>query len=184
MQSVAHFADEIIFNLKLGKIEQLKPMQFLSRSSGVSAQNINRGLVSGACFVALALAYIFAHNSVYFFLSVAYPAYKTAQVINNEDLSSRNGKLYLSYWAIFGLMTIFNWSFGFILRWIPFSHFMQCAFTVWLYSQKTRGAEFLNKLFLEPFLGRYGSVVDKHIQQVKEPMKKDSNPSESSQSYQ
>jgi len=104
-------------------------------------------------------------------LGVLYPAWATAKAVHNDELGSKEGKLWLSYWVIYGTLATINWFFGFILHRLPFYYLFQCLLTIWLYNRKTRGAEFINETLISPFLKRYGQVIEKHAEQAKETIK-------------
>jgi len=168
MQDIRQIVDDIAFNLKLDQFSEHQFLQTLSKKTSIAAKELIRYGVGFVGFMSLFVLFIFAHNFVYFILSVLYPAYLTAKTTINDDTFSRDGRLYLSYWVCFGFLTIFNQFFGFVLRWIPFSKLVQCLFTVWLYNEKTRGAEFLHKTFLQPLFDKFGGAVKESSERVKE----------------
>ena len=172
MNEITHLIDDFIFNLKLDKFEQHKLVQNISQKSKIASKQLLRGVIGFLGAVTLFWTFIFAHNLVYFLLSVMYPAFLTAKAINNSTAFEKNGKLYLSYWVTFSFLTAFNQLFGFVLRHIPFSKFLQCLFTIWLYNHKSRGAEFLNHIFLQPLFKSKSEGSEKSL---KEDLKGEAN---------
>jgi len=102
-------------------------------------------------------------------LSVLYPAFLTAKTITQEDVFSRDGKLYLSYWVCFAFLGIFQSLFSWAFRFIPFSRLGMCLFTLWLYNSRTRGAEWINMHLFHPILSKFGA--QKHFENAKETVK-------------
>ena len=168
MQDVRRIVDDLIFNLKLDRLSENRLLMNLSKKTHVAANDMVRLAVGAFTFIGLSIMFVFAHNFVYFLLSVLYPAFLTAKTTINEDIMSRDGKLYLSYWVCFGFLTLFNQFFGFVLRWVPFSKLAQCLFTVWLYNERTRGAEYLNRTFLQPIFSKYGGKAKQGLEKAKD----------------
>ena len=160
MQQVINMLDDVIFNLKLEKYEAQQHLHTLSKKLKVHPKQILRGGVSVAAAFVGFIVFLFAKEFVYLCLSIGYPAFMTAKTLSQENAYSRDGKLYLSYWVCFAFLSIFNLPLNFILRHIPFSYFVQCLFTIWLYSQKTRGAEHVGNHLFTPLFRKIGFSED------------------------
>jgi len=174
MQQFVNILDEVIFNLKLEKFEGKQFFSSLAKKYHIHPKQILRGGLSGFGIFASFITFLFARNFVYLCLSVAYPAYLTIKTLNNDEALARNGRLYLSYWGCFALMTLCNGPFDFIISHIPFSYFAQCLFTIWLYSTRTRGAEFVNSFAFRPLLRILGQFEEKKGESGNEAMRKQS----------
>jgi receptor expression-enhancing protein 5/6 len=139
-----------------------------AKKFNVHPKQILRGGVGFIGILVLASLLFFAKNLIFLFLSVVYPAFRTAKILNNDDMFSKDGRLWLSYWTCYGFISILNIFFGFLVRHIPLFNFFECVFTLWLYNNKTRGAEFINHNIFMPFIKQYGGFVDKKVVQAKE----------------
>ena len=168
MQDVRKIVDDLIFNFKLDNLQNNRFLMNLSKKTHIASKDMVRWAVGFFTFIGLSIMFVFAHNFVYFLLSVLYPAFLTAKTTLNDDIMSRDGKLYLSYWVCFGFLTLFNQFFGFVLRWVPFSKLAQCLFTLWLYNDRTRGAEYLNRTFLHPIFSKYGGKAKEGVEKAKD----------------
>lgn len=165
MQDATRMLDEVIFHLKLERFEALPPLQMVAEKLKTPPKNVLRGGIGAVGLLATLILLLLAHDLVYLAISVIYPAFSTARATLNDNLLSKEGKLWLSYWGCFGILTVINFFFGFILHHIPFFGLIQCVFTIWLYNGKSRGAEFLNNSFLQPFMKKYGLNLKRPVTQ-------------------
>ena len=168
MKDATKIIDDILFNLKLERFEGEKPLQALSQKLNAHPKQILRiGVAAILVIVSLTLLF-FADHLVFTALSVVYPAFATARVLSHDNLYSKDGKHWASYWVCFGVLGIAEMLLGFILHHILFFNLMRCIFVIWLSNKKTRGAEYLYHNFLHPQIKKFAPVLDEHVDQPRE----------------
>ena len=155
MQDGIKLIDDITFHLKLDQLVSAKPFGLISEKLGTQPKQLLRGIVGVITLIFSLFVLFFAHNLVFFCISILYPAFSTLRALTYESVFQREGKLWLSYWAFYGAMKLALRVFGFILNSLPFFNFTQSLFTIWLYNRNTKGAEFLTNLLLVPVLKKY-----------------------------
>ena len=167
MQEVFSVLDDVIFRLKLERFEGESPLSLVAQKLNTHPKQVLRGIVGGIALVALLVTLFFAHHTLFLALSVAYPAFQTVRAAAHDDLFSKDGKLWLSYWTVFGIFTVVEFFFGFILHHLPFFNLAKTFFIIWLYNRKTRGAETINNSFLQHYARRFGNTEQSAPTQVR-----------------
>ena len=65
-------------------------------------------------------------------MTVAYPAFKSIQALETAE-DEEDDKIWLSYWVIFGVITIVDQFFWWALEFIPFYFWLRLGFFMWLF---------------------------------------------------
>eukprot|EP00360_Condylostoma_magnum_P001929 CAMPEP_0168316902 /NCGR_PEP_ID=MMETSP0210-20121227/20582_1 /TAXON_ID=40633 /ORGANISM="Condylostoma magnum, Strain COL2" /LENGTH=105 /DNA_ID=CAMNT_0008307277 /DNA_START=12 /DNA_END=326 /DNA_ORIENTATION=+ len=76
-------------------------------------------------------------------LSWGYPAYKTYQVIKENDYDEQ----WISYWMIFGVLTFLEHTILYYLTGNYVWEILKAIFVAWLVHPDFKGAEFINENF-------------------------------------
>jgi len=84
-----------------------------------------------------------------------YPAYICTSVIESED--KEKATQWLTYWIVFALLSVTEFSFYSLTYYIPFYWFLKCAFILWLYPPITFGAQVVYSRFIRPFTLKYSN---------------------------
>ena len=98
-------------------------------------------------------------------VTVVYPGYKSIQALETKE-DEDDDKEWLTYWCIFGVMTVLDEFLGFILAMIPFYYWIKLAFFVWLFAPQTKGSGVFYRLALKPLLLKYEKDIDRFIDEV------------------
>ena len=101
---------------------------------------------------------------LYYSLCIAFPIFMTLKTIETANIEKQ--RHWLAYWAISSLILAFNGRKVFFCC-FPGYELLNIAFHIWLYSEKSQGANFLYKKLLSPFIKKYRSKIDKKINYVR-----------------
>ena len=76
-----------------------------------------------------------------------------------------------SFWGIYGIITIFEMLFGFILGNIPFYRLIRLGFFVFLLDPQTNGAQVLYTSVIAPRMNTHKKEIQILIENVESPAK-------------
>jgi receptor expression-enhancing protein 5/6 len=106
----------------------------------------------------------------YFFsvlLGAAYPVYRTFKALESSNgvslfssSASKDGAL--TYWSIFGCLSVAEAASGPLFQWFPWYYHCKLGFLFWLQNQD--GAGKLYRGGLKPFLRKHEEEVDKALE--------------------
>lgn len=95
-------------------------------------------------------------------ISFVYPAYASFKAIDSG--MPGDDTQWLTYWILFGGMSIIENTLTFVTEWIPFYFPIKLAFFVWLYHPHFLGAGLVYTKFLRPVLAPYIDSLKKNPQ--------------------
>eukprot|EP00127_Corallochytrium_limacisporum_P003829 Clim_evm43s153 gene=Clim_evmTU43s153 len=95
------------------------------------------------------------------FLYPAYCSFKAIETINKDDDTQ-----WLIYWVVYAAFSVAEHFFDYLLFWIPFYYFTKIFFLIWCFLPETRGAEWLYKTFIRPFLQKHSDKIDAGLAKV------------------
>ena len=146
---------------KMGnKIPQLVE---LSKKSGVRVGHICLAI---AVLVPLFVLIFFGVAIITTGITVIYPAFMSVRALESKD-DEEDDKQWLSYWLIFGVLTLADQFLWFILEWIPYYFWIRFALFVFLFAPGTQGALKIYNAILKPALSKNKEKIQKFIDEVK-----------------
>ncbi|CAH8353978.1 unnamed protein product [Eruca vesicaria subsp. sativa] len=89
-------------------------------------------------------------------ISLVYPLYASVRAI--ESRTGRDDKQWLTYWALYSLIKLFELTFYGLLEWIPIWPYAKLALTCWLVLPGLSGAAYLYENYVRSFLLRPHNV--------------------------
>jgi len=101
------------------------------------------------------------------FVYPIYQSYKALKTATKEDDSQ-----WLTYWIVYGFLTLVESFTDFFLFWIPFYYFVKIAFLVWCFLPQFKGATWLYQNAIGPLLNRYEKAIDRDIAEVESTFRK------------
>lgn len=99
-------------------------------------------------------------------LGFAYPAYASFRAIESPDKT--DDTQWLTYWVVFAGFSMFEVFEDFLEEEVPMYYAFKFAFLIWLSAPPTRGAEFLYKNFIKPFMLQHEKQIDTALKQAEE----------------
>lgn len=129
-------------------------------------QKLESGVIVGLALVVLSLITLifFGTTILTLGITVLYPAAQSIKAI--ESNGKDDDKEWLTYWIIFGLFTLIDDFFGFVLAMIPYFFWIKLAFFVFLFAPQTKGALKIYNAVAKPLLDQYRPVIEKLIADV------------------
>jgi receptor expression-enhancing protein 5/6 len=135
----------------------------LSKKTGVRVGHICLG---AAVIIPLLILIFFGATIVAVAVTVLYPGFKSIEALETKD-DDEDDKKWLSYWIIFGLITLADQFFWFILEWIPYYTWVRFALFVFLFAPQTNGSMVIYKSVLKPILEKNQDRIEAFIEDVK-----------------
>jgi len=147
------------FDQELSKIPQLRQLE---AASGVKKTYLAAGVGT------LALLLIFfniAGQLLTNLIGYAYPAYASFKAI--ESAGQKDDIQWLTYWTVFGFLSIVETLVDTIVYWFPFYYLLKTVFLLYLYVPQFKGAEVIYKTVLRPRLLANQSKIDSAVDSAK-----------------
>ncbi len=154
--------DQIIFKLNLHELDKVQILKDIQAKTQIRPAYLGLGAIVLAALLAL-LGY--GSTLLFFVIGFLYPAYKSFKAIESKDLE--DDKQWLTYWAVFSFIHVFDPILSFVFKIIPFFMLVKLAFNIWLLHPKTRGAYVIYNNAIKPLLKKYEGLIDTHIDKVK-----------------
>ncbi|CAJ0628552.1 5980_t:CDS:2 [Entrophospora sp. SA101] len=95
------------------------------------------------------------------FFGFLYPTYASFKAIKTNDVKTI--KLWLMYWIIMALFTMWEGFFDHFIFWFPFYYEIKMLFILWLIYPHSEGAAFLYNKFVNPTLTNHEQEIDSAI---------------------
>ena len=92
-------------------------------------------------------------------LTVVYPGLMSIRAIESEQKD--DDKYWLTYWMIFGQLTVYETFLPFLFYFIPYWDFVKIGFFVWLL--KFNGCQTMFQGFARPALHRYRPQINEFL---------------------
>lgn len=128
--------------------------------------NVDKAYVAGGIMLIpfLLLLSFGSGNFVVDCIGFLYPVYASVKAIESDNKT--DDSFWLTYWLIFALFKVMEGAADRILSMIPYYFFIKCAFLVWCFHSKTKGALIIYnhavKVYLVPLVHEEGEVEKKN----------------------
>jgi len=100
------------------------------------------------------------------FIGFIYPAYASIKAIESKEKD--DDTKWLTYWVTYAFFSLLEFFSDIFLFWIPFYNLSKCIFLLWLmYPSSTNGSLLLYYKFIQPFIVRHESTIDKAFGKAK-----------------
>ncbi|KAF9186126.1 ER membrane protein DP1/Yop1 [Haplosporangium sp. Z 767] len=98
-------------------------------------------------------------------LGWVYPAYRSFKAL--ETPTKDDDKQWLTYWAVYGFVSILESFTDILLYWLPFYFFLKSVFLLWLMIPSFNGAATVYNRILRPFLLQHHNNIDASLNNVR-----------------
>uniref|UniRef100_A0A915B310 Receptor expression-enhancing protein n=1 Tax=Parascaris univalens TaxID=6257 RepID=A0A915B310_PARUN len=95
-----------------------------------------------------------------------YPAYVSVKAI--ETANKDDDTQWLTYWVVFALLSVVEFFSNTFTQYFPVYWLFKCAFLLYLYLPMTLGAQKIYYRFIQPFVVKHQTAIDKRIGRVAE----------------
>ncbi|KAI8611917.1 receptor accessory protein 5 [Chytriomyces sp. MP71] len=98
-------------------------------------------------------------------LGFVWPAYQSFKAIeaHNKDLNTQ----WLTYWTVFGFVSVLEVFSDHLLYWIPFYYAFKAVLILYLVLPQFHGAKVIYDQLLEPYLLKEQTIIDEDITKFK-----------------
>ncbi|KAG0271030.1 ER membrane protein DP1/Yop1 [Linnemannia exigua] len=144
---------------ELNKVPQL--VQF-EAATGVPKTYVALGAGS---FVFLMIFFNFAGQLFSNLLGFVYPAYRSFKALESPE--KEDDKQWLTYWTVYGFVSIIESFTDVLLYWFPFYFFLKTVFLLWLMIPSFNGAVTIYNRVLRPFLVQHKNEIDSSYNNLK-----------------
>ena len=106
-------------------------------------------------------------------LGIAYPCFMTLFSLETEQAD--DDKQWLTYWVVFGLLSLVDQFAGAILHAIPFYYALKMALLVWLFHPSTQGAGTVYDNVVYPLWKEHEGKIEEVSRQIENTVNKGIN---------
>jgi receptor expression-enhancing protein 5/6 len=156
--------DSVCDRLNLNELERIPQVKEICGKVGVKPAHAGLAL-SG--LIAIFCVLEFGTKWFGFLIGFLYPAYQSFKAIETAG-SKDDDKMWLTYWVVFGFLTVFDGLINFVFSFIPFFGILRIGFNIWLFHPKTQGARIIYEKVLRGLLKRYEGKIDSQLNKVGE----------------
>jgi len=149
------------------KLAQFDYLNQLEAKTGVRRAYLVLGV---GVFIVMFILFGFGSSPLCNLVGFVYPIYASFKAI--KTTTQDDDSQWLTYWIVYGFLTLVESFTDFFLFWIPFYYFVKIAFLVWCFLPQFKGATWLYSNVIGPLLSRYEKAIDKEINQVESVVRK------------
>jgi len=149
------------------KLARYDSLTQLEQKTGVRRAYLVLGV---GLFIVMFVLFGFGSSPLCNLVGFVYPIYasfKAIKTVQQEDDSQ-----WLTYWIVYGFLTLIESFTDFFLFWIPFYYFVKIAFLVWCFLPQFKGATWLYLNVVGPLLNRYEKAIDQEISEAESIVRK------------
>lgn len=141
--------------------EKIPPVADFAKAIGVTP-----GVVLGGVFFVVGLVMMLFNGLSIVFMAgtVVYPGLMSIRAIESEQ--KQDDKYWLTYWMIFGIMTVAETFLPFVFYFVPYWFYVKPMFFLWLI--KFNGAQILFESVLRELLHKYKPILLEFIKRATE----------------
>ncbi|KAG0234768.1 ER membrane protein DP1/Yop1 [Actinomortierella wolfii] len=151
------------YNAQLDKeLSKYQKINQLEVATGVPKTYFALGLGS---FIGLMIFFNFAGQLFSNLLGFVYPAYRSFKALETPE--KEDDKQWLTYWTVYGFVSILESFTDILLYWFPFYFFLKTIFLLWLMIPQFNGAVTVYNRFLRPFLVQHSKDIDSSYSNLK-----------------
>ena len=97
-------------------------------------------------------------------VGVLCPTYLSLKALESPE--EDDDKLFLTYWVVYGLFTVFDTFTSFLINRIPFYYTFKLAFLIWMFMPNFKGAIYVYNICIGPLFRKYEGKFDKGFQKI------------------
>ena len=97
-------------------------------------------------------------------VGVLCPTYLSLKALESPE--EDDDKLFLTYWVVYGLFTVFDTFTSFLINRIPFYYTFKLAFLIWMFMPNFKGAIYVYNICIGPLFRKYEGKFDKGVQKI------------------
>jgi receptor expression-enhancing protein 5/6 len=128
----------------------------LSQMTGLSRKTV----IQGIFIILLILVFLgFGQAFLANFIGVVYPCFMSFFALETEQAD--DDKQWLTYWVVFGFMSLVDQFAGVFLTMIPFYYVLKIIILIWLFHPHTQGAITIYDHFIYPLWKEHEEKIDK-----------------------
>ncbi|KAG0209009.1 ER membrane protein DP1/Yop1 [Mortierella sp. GBA30] len=151
------------YNAQLDKeLSKYAPLNQFEAATGVPKTYLALGAGS---FFTLMIFFNFAGKLLSNLLGWVYPAYRSFKALETPE--KEDDKQWLTYWTVYGFVSILESFTDILLYWFPFYFFLKTVFLLWLMIPSFNGAAVVYSRILRPFLVQHKNEIDSSYQNLK-----------------
>lgn len=156
MRSASVHLEQIDVYLASGDDPVVKSVARISTLSGMQRRYVFLGLLFS--FVGVVL---FGHGMPLFcsLVGFLYPCYMSFKAL--ESRTKDDDTQWLTYWVVFGLLSVMEHFSGFLLYWVPFYFILKLVFVIWcMWPGAQNGSMFIYGHAIRPFFLKHEARID------------------------
>ena len=135
---------------------------------GAEKLKVNPGLILGGILsvVFLIIMCIKGWAIVMTCITVLYPAVHSIRAI--ESPQEDDDKVWLTYWMVFGVLTVAETFLGFVFYFIPYWGWIRLVLFIWLLMPQTQGSATVYNAVVKPLLQANKQLIEDWVNKAKE----------------
>ncbi|KAF9916968.1 ER membrane protein DP1/Yop1 [Lobosporangium transversale] len=144
------------------QLEQYPQLKHLEIATGLPKAYV---VLGAGAFVFLMIFFNFAGKLLSNLLGWVYPAYRSFKALETQQKD--DDTQWLTYWTVYGFVSILESFTDILLYWFPFYFFLKTVFLLWLMLPTFNGASTIYTRVLRPFLLQHKEEIDSSYYNLK-----------------
>ncbi|KAL4377486.1 hypothetical protein GQ457_02G024890 [Hibiscus cannabinus] len=97
----------------------------------------------------------------------AYPAFECFKMVEKKKVENEELRFWCKYWVLVGFFTFLERIMDIFISWLPLYGEMKFAFLIYLWYPKMKGTNFVFDTFLQPYMSKHETEVDRKIMELR-----------------
>ncbi len=97
-------------------------------------------------------------------VGVLCPTYLSLKALESPE--EDDDKLFLTYWVVYGLFSVFDIFTSFLINKIPFYYTFKLAFLIWMFMPNFKGSIYVYNIVIGPLFRKYEGKFDRGVEKI------------------
>ena len=97
-------------------------------------------------------------------VGVLCPTYLSLKALESPE--EDDDKLFLTYWVVYGLFSVFDVFTSFLINKIPFYYTFKLAFLIWMFMPNFKGSIYVYNIVIGPLFRKYEGKFDRGVEKI------------------
>jgi len=152
--------EKLIAYFHLEGFENSSALIRLAKLFKITSNQLAQIVIAILLCVLLLITRMYVDKLALFAIGILYPGYKSLKLVENVYSLKRNGGMWLSYWSCYAVYSSLHWIVDLVFQGLPLLFVLEAGFLIWLYHERTKGADLANLYVFMPLVREFNYLVN------------------------